>query len=437
MDLTVLAKEARAALADATSAAPGADDLDLMGGLEGLLLAVDRAMAGVIVALTRAIDEATLDMIEALPVDGYLELIGRLTGRDARFLRRAVAILAELPATRAGLAEGWLSWGQVRAIVCAAQRVRRAQRPQLDQAVRQWGPGLAGAAPDELLGRVDEQVELLRADLAEARQQRLAEQAFVHVKPRQDHLDRGSLYGEYDDLGLSTVTRALDAAADGVSGDSPTLAQRRAQGLLRLCEAYLAGLVPDRADTHDADCRDELRGRPSDGFDRPIRRTALPRAQVVVPIEWLLDGPDGSAAAKLLTNWYGGPVPITRLVAETLACDATIEPVIVDRGRPVAIGDHTVPVRDLHRRALAAVDGGCRFPGCAAPVAFTDAHHVTHREHRGPTGTDNLVLLCRRHHTLVHQRGWNLDLNSATRELTITRGRRSWTSHPHTLPLPA
>ena len=54
------------------------------------------------------------------------------------------------------------------------------------------------------------------------------------------------------------------------------------------------------------------------------------------------------------------------------------------------------------RRALTARDRGCAFPGCDRPHHACDAHHITWWEHGGPTDLDNLVLLCRFHHTLIH-----------------------------------
>ena len=56
-----------------------------------------------------------------------------------------------------------------------------------------------------------------------------------------------------------------------------------------------------------------------------------------------------------------------------------------------------------HRRALATRDKGCAVRGCTRPPAFCDAHHLDQRADGGATDVHNLVLLCRRHHTLWHQ----------------------------------
>jgi hypothetical protein len=57
---------------------------------------------------------------------------------------------------------------------------------------------------------------------------------------------------------------------------------------------------------------------------------------------------------------------------------------------------------------LRARDRGCRFPGCENH-RFVDAHHVRHWARGGETTLVNLVLLCRRHHRLVHEGGYGID----------------------------
>ncbi len=84
--------------------------------------------------------------------------------------------------------------------------------------------------------------------------------------------------------------------------------------------------------------------------------------------------------------------------ARRLACDASV----VQNGRKT----RTIP--SALRRALRSRDRGCRFPGCENR-RFLDAHHVHHWAKGGETTADNLVLLCRRHHRLVHEGSWHVD----------------------------
>jgi 5-methylcytosine-specific restriction endonuclease McrA len=60
-------------------------------------------------------------------------------------------------------------------------------------------------------------------------------------------------------------------------------------------------------------------------------------------------------------------------------------------------------VRSSTRRALLRRDRGCRFPGCDRPSGWSDAHHLVHWADGGETKLSNLVLLCRRHHRMVHE----------------------------------
>jgi hypothetical protein len=69
------------------------------------------------------------------------------------------------------------------------------------------------------------------------------------------------------------------------------------------------------------------------------------------------------------------------------------------------VGRKTRTVPPAIRRALQRRDGGCRFPGCTC-TRFVDAHHIHHWADGGATHMNNLVLLCRHHHRLVHEGGF-------------------------------
>jgi hypothetical protein len=99
--------------------------------------------------------------------------------------------------------------------------------------------------------------------------------------------------------------------------------------------------------------------------------------------------------------------PVHPEIARQLACDASIMRVVMSAAsEPLDVGRRTPVVPASLRRALVVRDGHCRFPGCDRPPAWSDAHHVHHWADGGPTALSNLVLLCRRHHRLVHERGW-------------------------------
>jgi hypothetical protein len=62
------------------------------------------------------------------------------------------------------------------------------------------------------------------------------------------------------------------------------------------------------------------------------------------------------------------------------------------------------------RRALLARDRGCRFPGCTNK-RFLHAHHVVFVSNGGPTALSNLAALCSRHHHLIHEGGFRLEMD--------------------------
>ena len=96
------------------------------------------------------------------------------------------------------------------------------------------------------------------------------------------------------------------------------------------------------------------------------------------------------------------------------------------RGRREA----TQALRDL----LGTLDGEhCRYPGCQRRRKL-HAHHVIWWSNGGPTDLANLVLLCSRHHTLVHRDGIQLVLHPHTRALQVAT--QDGTAVPHRPPLP-
>jgi hypothetical protein len=97
---------------------------------------------------------------------------------------------------------------------------------------------------------------------------------------------------------------------------------------------------------------------------------------------------------------------------EMVCCDPHISDVILDAmGVPVAVRDRDRHPNRATRRALVVRDGGCAFPGCDCPPAWCDAHHVVRWKDNGKTVIRNLVLLCRRHHGIVHRSGWSILVN--------------------------
>ena len=80
-----------------------------------------------------------------------------------------------------------------------------------------------------------------------------------------------------------------------------------------------------------------------------------------------------------------------------------------DKGQPLSIGRKTRIVPKAIERAVKSRDGHqCTFPGCSNR-RYLDCHHVQHWSKGGETSLDNLLLLCSKHHTLVHEGGFTIE----------------------------
>ena len=102
--------------------------------------------------------------------------------------------------------------------------------------------------------------------------------------------------------------------------------------------------------------------------------------------------------AALRSGGFVGPD-----TAKRLSCDARRQAVSKeDAGRT------SRTISPALRRAVEARDHGmCVFPGCEMTV-FLECHHIVHYADGGPTALSNLLLLCWKHHELVHEHHWSL-----------------------------
>jgi HNH endonuclease len=54
-------------------------------------------------------------------------------------------------------------------------------------------------------------------------------------------------------------------------------------------------------------------------------------------------------------------------------------------------------------------DRDCVVNGCHRPADWCDGHHVKWWKHGGETKLENLALVCRRHHRMLHEEGWTIE----------------------------
>lgn len=323
---------------------------------------------------------AELDRRRTYERDGHLSAASWLatthkvswgTARDQVHTARA---LDEMPETRRALDNGDLSMSAVRVLVSArdadveaflrseAQLVEAARihsMHDLQKVAAYWRQGVE------------------RENAAQG-EDKVRERRKLHASV--SFLGMVRVDGELDPETGETLLTALRSVLDAESrsrgqDDVRTPAQRRADALGEICRQWL-----DRPD------------RPTVGGERP---------HVTVTVG--ADGLRGTTEAPTELDHVG---PVDPEMARRLACDATIMRVVMSgRSQPLDVGRRTAVIPPAIRRAVIVRDRECRFPGCDRPHTWCDAHHVVHWADGGPTALPNLLLLCRRHHRMVHQHG--------------------------------
>ena len=192
----------------------------------------------------------------------------------------------------------------------------------------------------------------------------------------------GSLHisGQLDPVGGAAFRTALEPLAQPMGqGDERCLERRQGDALVELSLHSLdAGLVPQHA-------------------------SQRPHLQVTTTLE-TLQGLPGSPAADMEFS-----TPISSTTVQRLACDGNIARVVFGPDSVVVnVGRAARVVSGATRRALNARDQHCQWPGCERTASRSAAHHLVHWVQGGVTDLSNLILLCHRHHWMVHEGGWKL-----------------------------
>ncbi len=113
-------------------------------------------------------------------------------------------------------------------------------------------------------------------------------------------------------------------------------------------------------------------------------------------------------------------LPVSSKTIERLACDSSIARVLLNsESQVIDVGRSKRVVSEPGRRALTARDGHCIWTQCDRPASRSAAHHLIHWIHGGSSDLDNLILLCHRHHWMVHEGGWQIARRDDGRMITI------------------
>ena len=323
------------------------------------------------------------------------------TGRTLAAARENVRVahaLEELPLTATAMKSGQLSYTKVRTMT-------RVATPETEATLLEYAQSTS-AARLEWLARGWK--KLSRDGEIAAEEVRHRSRTFsVAIDADGMYVVRGRLEPEVGAVLMRAIEAASDALYRGEDADArPRNRQRRADAAGLVAErALVAGFGGDEAGDGS---------REGAGCGAVGSGSRAERYQVVVHAD----------AATLAERGETGRSEFdgVRVSAETsrrMACDAARVAMCHRDGEVVSVGRRTRTIPPHIRRALEERDRGCRYPGCAS--RFTEAHHVKHWADGGETSLANTILLCRRHHRLVHEGGTRMALDRDGKAVFFTR----------------
>jgi hypothetical protein len=147
--------------------------------------------------------------------------------------------------------------------------------------------------------------------------------------------------------------------------------------------------------------------------DNAVLAQRRPAVQVVVTAAELAR-PSGDGVAFIT----GTSFPVTMSTVSRLICDSGYVPVILNPdGSPLDLGREVRLFTQKQRVVISTLQGGCVWLGCEKPPTLCELHHIEDWCQGGKTDVKDGVLLCRYHHMLLHNHGWQI---TRSRE----RGRR-------------
>ena len=283
----------------------------------------------------------------------------------------------------------------------------------------------------------------------------------------------GELHGSWSAVAFENVLTGMDAfTQDPDPADAPyqrTLSERRADGLDDMASFALthdvdaeplteeeledeAGRALDTFDgSYPGDTLDEALDPDNEGLaDLELLRIKIRKAQrhqrrrahrrirtrsgvtvnVLIDLKTLADARTLADLDDLVMMGEGWN--LAKGAAEQLLCDAALVATLF-KGKTEVLDANDAAERfsKRQRRAIAARDRHCVFPGCSRVPKHCDVHHLEERADGGPTTVANGCLLCRFHHGLLHQHGWSLrrDASSGSWVATDPHGTE-WKGRP-------
>ena len=368
----------------------------------------------------------------ATDTTAWLAAKTKTSGRDAARLVKRAKVIAALPGLGDALAAGEISAAHVDVVAGIVPDKLLAKAASLVDDAK-------SLSPEELAHKAHQLVIDHDGDGGAKRAARLEAQQQLRFFNRDSGM-RG-LLGEWAPETAAPIERAVDHVVDqlwrlehpdrdATTLDDRTLKYRRADAMSEIARRVLSGTETGEPETA-ADPTPAARPRPrrrrsptaaiagprAAAVKPPItsKRVTAPKARPsVVALSVLIDFQTllGQLAVKGICELFDG-TPISPDTVRRLACDAALIPMVLgSRGEVLDQGRRIYTPTVAQRHAVAIRDRHCAFPGCRRPAKWTDVHHIVAFKpgaaNGGRTDLDNLLLLCDKHHHMVHEGHWRL-----------------------------
>ena len=364
----------------------GPEELDVVAGLarQG-----QRALEALLVRVACRSDELAAHGIGP----GAAELLvghGEVSASQARVEAARVGVVESLPAVGGGLSAGVLGGEHLDVI---ARATRDLPEPSLE-ALRALEPEVAeraGRLPVDAFGQwfrrlVNKLREEHRDPDSPVEGGKVSE--FRYWKGRDG---MGRLEGRLDPLHYEALVAAVEAERTALA--------KAANDSAETADGLVGALTEDQTLSAEA-----LVGLVTQTGGRS--GTARAHITLVVDAETALRGPHEHSVSETCSG-----VPIGVETMRRFGCDAVIRKVVINRnGVPIDVGRQHRTATAGQWEALRALHSTCAWFGCDRPISWCQAHHLDTWEDLGPTDMENLVPLCLRHHHLVHEGGWRIEL---------------------------
>ena len=394
---------------------------------------LDAALLKVIPLLNRS--EEVFDAGWASPKDYLTHLLGGHKGSGGG-LARVVEQLGEVPAVQVALEDGRVSLPQARVIASKIATLPRIGEFQAAVAARMVGlvveHGLdatdLGRSFDEVVAECDPDAEIMNTEKARSRRERGAHNArFLSFSEDEHGGVRVKGYGTIEDVEAIRATLfPLAAPVRTEPGACGGQARRVGEPMFDKDGVSTRVDCPDPGCAHDGrDYRDggaRLWDALVEACDQLRATDTLPRDHGS-PVRLMVRIDHDSLRQEVIDSGLAATGETTsggRLSASAvrrMACDAEIIPAVLGAEAQVLdVGRTRRLVTPQIWMALIARDKHCAFPGCNRLPLACDGHHIKHWADGGQTSLDNMIMLCRHHHTVVHERPWAVRIDPDTRQ---------------------